>query len=50
VITSMKRVGELHAVSVSSECYWMDSGGRSIKIVCFVFVQTLHPYLNCTLT
>jgi hypothetical protein len=31
-ITSMKRVGELHALSVSSECYRMDPGGRSISL------------------
>ena len=30
-ITSMKRVGELHALPVSSECYRMDPGGRSIS-------------------
>ena len=32
VITSMKRVGELHAHSMSSECYRMDTGGRSISL------------------
>eukprot|EP00063_Salmo_salar_P059803 XP_014034638.1 PREDICTED: zinc finger protein 226-like [Salmo salar] len=31
-ITSMKRVGELHALSVSSECYRMDPGGRRISL------------------
>jgi hypothetical protein len=28
----MRRVGELHALSVSSECYRMDPGGRSIYL------------------
>ena len=31
-ITSMKRVGELHALSVCSECYRMDPGRRSISL------------------
>ena len=32
-ITSMKRVGEFHARSVSSECYRMDPVGRSTSLL-----------------